>query len=154
MNDTMEFPETFERFAEEYGFKDSKEVYTNGSDLIPVFRVKQWLEHDNRLRMVETDTAYECGKHANKWILVSDKVPENRQECFVTLKSNIAGGNICEIATYATNLYKIDEYEFADKKNTPGFYGFDGEYGYFEWSDVIAWQPLPEPYSAEAGDEE
>ncbi len=45
MNNTMEFPNTFDEFAKEYGFKDSKEIYTNGSELIPVFRVKQWLEH-------------------------------------------------------------------------------------------------------------
>lgn len=47
MNEEMKFPEIFEEFAKEYGFKDDKEVYTNGSDLIPIFRVKQWLEHDN-----------------------------------------------------------------------------------------------------------
>lgn len=41
----MQFPETFEEFAKSYGFKDSKEIYTNGSELIPVFRVEQWLEH-------------------------------------------------------------------------------------------------------------
>ena len=41
MNEQMEFPETFEEFVKEYGFKDDKEVYTNGSDLIQVFRVKQ-----------------------------------------------------------------------------------------------------------------
>ena len=64
MNEQMEFPATFEKFAKEYGFKDDKEVYTNGSDLIPIFRVKQWLEHDNKLRKIEADTAYECGKHA------------------------------------------------------------------------------------------
>ena len=64
MNDQMKFPATFEKFAKEYGFKDDKEVYTNGSDLIPIFRVKQWLEHDNKLRKIEADTAYECGKHA------------------------------------------------------------------------------------------
>ena len=45
MSEQMEFPETFDEFAGFYGFKDSKEVYTNGSELIPVFRVKQWLEH-------------------------------------------------------------------------------------------------------------
>lgn len=43
----MDFPDTFEEFAESYGIKDSKEVYTNGSVLIPVFRVKQWLDHIN-----------------------------------------------------------------------------------------------------------
>lgn len=73
MNEQMKFPETFEKFAKEYGFKDDKEVYTNGSDLIPIFRVKQWLEHDNKLRTIETDTAYECGKYANKWIPVSER---------------------------------------------------------------------------------
>lgn len=45
MDNIMQFPETFEEFAKSYGFKDSKEIYTNGSDLIPVFRVEQWLEH-------------------------------------------------------------------------------------------------------------
>ena len=45
MNEQMEFPETFEKFSKAYGFKDDKEVYTNGSELIPVFRVEQWLEH-------------------------------------------------------------------------------------------------------------
>lgn len=61
MQDKMEFPDTFDEFAKEYGFKDSEEVYTDGSDLIQVFRVKQWLEHDNKLRKAEIDTAYQCG---------------------------------------------------------------------------------------------
>lgn len=42
----MNFPNTFDEFAEQYGFTDKEEVYTNGSHLIPVFRVKQWLEHN------------------------------------------------------------------------------------------------------------
>ena len=46
MCDKMEFPETFDEFAKQYGFKDEKQIYTNGTELIPVFRVKQWLEHD------------------------------------------------------------------------------------------------------------
>ena len=41
----MDFPNTFDEFAKDYGFKDKDEVYTNGTELIPVFRVKQWLEH-------------------------------------------------------------------------------------------------------------
>ena len=45
MDNIMQFPETFEEFAKSYGFKDSKEIYTNGAELIPVFRVEQWLEH-------------------------------------------------------------------------------------------------------------
>ena len=45
MNEIMEFPDTFDEFAKDYSFRDKKEIYTNGSELIPVFRVKQWLEH-------------------------------------------------------------------------------------------------------------
>lgn len=45
MCDKMEFPKTFKEFAEDYGFKDEKWAYTNGAELIPVFRVEQWLDH-------------------------------------------------------------------------------------------------------------
>ena len=48
MNEQMEFPNTFDEFVKEYGFKDDKEIYTNGSELIPIFRAKQWLEHINK----------------------------------------------------------------------------------------------------------
>lgn len=44
-NEQMDFPETFDEFAKGYGFADTEKIYTNGIDLIPVFRVKQWLEH-------------------------------------------------------------------------------------------------------------
>lgn len=45
MQHIMEFPNTFDEFAKEYGFTDTEQIYTNGSELIPIFRVKQWLEH-------------------------------------------------------------------------------------------------------------
>ena len=53
MAEMMTFPETFEEFAEEYGFVDEKEVYTNGSELIAIFRVKQWLEHEDLVKKME-----------------------------------------------------------------------------------------------------
>lgn len=45
MADCMIFPTTFDEFAEQYKIFDEKEIYTNGTALIPIFRVKQWLEH-------------------------------------------------------------------------------------------------------------
>ena len=50
--EAMDFPDTFEEFAEGYGIRDSDEVYTNGSLLIPVFRVRQWLSHLDRERVI------------------------------------------------------------------------------------------------------
>lgn len=43
--DCMIFPKTIEEFIDKYKFTDKKEVYTNGSELIPVFRVEQAIEH-------------------------------------------------------------------------------------------------------------
>lgn len=45
MGDCMEFPNTIKEFINQYSFKDEKEIYTNGSELIPVFRVMQAIEH-------------------------------------------------------------------------------------------------------------
>ena len=81
MAEMMTFPETFDEFVEEYGFVDKKEAYTNGSELIQVFRVKQWLDHEAGLKKAEdkrfkvasdtlTDIAhYLLGKdwHSEKW---------------------------------------------------------------------------------------
>lgn len=50
MADCMTFPNTLDEFLEQYQFKDSEEIYTNGSMLIPVFRVKQWAEHAANIR--------------------------------------------------------------------------------------------------------
>lgn len=44
MADVMSFPNTFDEFAEQYKIVDDKKIYTNGTELIPIFRVKQWLE--------------------------------------------------------------------------------------------------------------
>ena len=45
MADIMTFPNTWEEYEEIYGLTDTEQIYTNGSRLIPSFRVKQWLEH-------------------------------------------------------------------------------------------------------------
>lgn len=45
MADMMTFPDTWEEYEKIYGFNDVDQVYTNGSRLIPSFRVKQWLDH-------------------------------------------------------------------------------------------------------------
>ena len=41
----MCFPETWEEFRKQYRIVDTEKVYTNGIEMIPTFRVKQWLDH-------------------------------------------------------------------------------------------------------------
>lgn len=45
MSDCMTFPNNWRKFLRDYSFKDSDKVYTNGVELIPVFRVEQLIEH-------------------------------------------------------------------------------------------------------------
>lgn len=48
LGEQMDFPDTFDEFVKIYGFKDEQEVYSNGIELIPVFRVRQWLEKEGK----------------------------------------------------------------------------------------------------------
>lgn len=67
MGDVMEFPETFEEFAKAYSIVDREEVYTNGAKLIPVFRVKQWLENTAlRQKMVDRDALLELAEDVDE----------------------------------------------------------------------------------------
>lgn len=50
MGEMMNFPETPEEFVKQYSFRDKKKEYTNGSELIPVFRVEQMIDHYFRER--------------------------------------------------------------------------------------------------------
>ena len=59
MGETMNYPDSAMEFIKSYSFKDEKEIYTNGSGLIPVFRVEQMIEHYIPAR----------------WIPVSERLP-------------------------------------------------------------------------------
>lgn len=52
--ETMTFPDTVEEFMERYKIVDREQVYTNGAELIPIFRMEQWFAH-KRGRWVEID---------------------------------------------------------------------------------------------------
>ena len=86
---------------------------------------------------------------AQRWIPVSGRLPENEQLCLVT-KRGFGKTKVVDIATYSTNLYKIDEREFCDEKGKSGWYYYDNEFGYCQPLGVVAWMPLLEPYQEES----
>lgn len=48
MADMMEFPESVYDFMEQYKMTDIKHVYSNGTEYVPIYRMKQWFEHVNQ----------------------------------------------------------------------------------------------------------
>jgi hypothetical protein len=85
----------------------------------------------------------------NKWIPVSEMLPEERKKCLVTFKSGYVG-----IMCYASDLYRVDEYDFCDEKGKAGWFDYDRELGHYSRDDVIAWMFLPESYKAESEEKE
>lgn len=79
----------------------------------------------------------------SEWIPVSERLPKEDGKYLTTVKG--IGSYYNEIRSFAISLYKIDKYDFSDKKGS-GWYFYHYEYGYIEETNVIAWMPLPEPY--------
>lgn len=60
MADQMTFPDSFMDFIREYAFNDKEKIYTNGSDLISVFRVEQAWDHYNSQIKNAIENIKEC----------------------------------------------------------------------------------------------
>jgi len=56
MSDCMHFPDTVEEFMEQYKMTDTKQVYSNGIEYVPIFRMKQWFEHEKAQLFSESTT--------------------------------------------------------------------------------------------------
>lgn len=81
-----------------------------------------------------------------KWIPVTERLPEENGKYLTVFTVNtIPPRPVIEVSCYAKDLYKIDKYDFQDKKKKSGFYQYDSEWGYFEMSDISHWMPLPQP---------
>lgn len=60
MADMQTFPNTFMEFIKSYTFKDDAEIYTNGAELVPFFRVEQAWDHYTADAANALDNIREC----------------------------------------------------------------------------------------------
>lgn len=122
MADCMAFPNTAEEFIEQYKFVDTKKEYTNGAELIPVFRVKQMMEH-----------YFAADSNAGRrWIPVTERLPESQYPVLVVAVSKGMG------LPYIFKAAHINHHEITEDE-----YGWtDGEYDseYDEENDCF-WIP-------------
>lgn len=130
---SMNFPNAWRKFLQEYSFKDKEQIYTNGSELIPVFRVEQMIEQ----YLVEKQTCeywYQgyyklLGELANyKWVSVRDRLPETPKPdegycCFL-----VSDGSLIHMAYYTE-----DGWLFTDSGEMKEMF-----------YKVTHWMPLPD----------
>lgn len=72
------------------------------------------------------------------WISVKNRLPGEDGSYLVYCTS------YCNVADFSICLENVDDYDF-EGKNRPGWFNYDGEYGYYEITGVTHWMPLPEP---------
>ena len=57
MSDMMTFPASVEEFMEQYKMTDTEHVYGNGTEYVPIYRMKQWFEHCRNQKFPAADVA-------------------------------------------------------------------------------------------------
>lgn len=99
MADVMTFPETFDEFAEQYKIVDKKEVYTNGTELIPIFRVKQWLEDRPATKLTE------CKEDTSERLVCTGQILESKKN-----------GRIYEVVIADNNVFVLCPWKYSRKE--------------------------------------
>lgn len=101
MADCMEFPKTVDEFMEQYKITDTEQIYTNGMDMVPVFRMKQWFEthpqtghwiqgHSGNLVTLKCDRCNYTDVYKEKPIWI----PNYCANCGVYMKGEISESNL------------------------------------------------------------
>lgn len=148
----MSFHENIEDFLNDYSFEDCERIYTNGSRLMPTFRVKQ-----------------EFGHYMPHWIPANTSIPLDNQWVVVTVKRHrwISDYDDMDIPedekidhpekVYCTlGMYKKDggwkyiDLEMGDDESTACFENdCRVEDLSYPMTEVVAWMPLLEPWKGE-----
>ena len=55
MGEMMTFPASVEEFMEQYKMTDTDNVYSNGTEYVPIYRMKQWFEHCRHQQLLAID---------------------------------------------------------------------------------------------------
>ena len=62
MGEVMQFPDSVEEFMEKNKMVDTEQIYSNGIEYVPIFRMKQWFEHLSSAQPedINTDACASC----------------------------------------------------------------------------------------------
>lgn len=94
MADMMLFPDTYEEFEKQYMMIDKEQIYSNGIEYIPCFRVRQWMEH------IEAKKKHEANKMAQVASFFGKKIGEE-----FNIYSEYRGTLKCKITDNGLSFY-------------------------------------------------
>ena len=87
MGDMMTFPASVEEFMEQYKMTDTEHVYSNGTEYVPIYRMKQYFEHCRNQQRPTIDAVpvvrcRECKHYDGKWMCKISGVPSRKPNDF------------------------------------------------------------------------
>ena len=133
-NTTMMFPNTVREFMEQYKMVDTEQIYSNGIEYVPIFRMEQWFAH-------QADTS--------RWISVTAGLPEEDKEVLITYRYKEGEGDTSHVNIDITTYGQM----YFGGRRIEGVKHWRAPFEYFESNyEVIAWMPLPEPYKGGEGE--
>lgn len=157
MGENMNYPDNPIDFIKQYSFSDKQRVYTNGSELISVFRVGQMIEHYmsdltpqqiKDMQFCLREKSRECAElrrelqeiknqKNDRWIPVEERLPEDNKYILLSF-SNF-------------ELQIVGRYDKDEEGNGAFYIGDCDEQDTCIANDlyVNAWRPLPAPYREE-----
>ena len=75
------------------------------------------------------------------WHTMED-TPTNAEAQYLVIRQ-IFNHKMYDVVKYSSNPYQLSKYDF-NEDTEPGFYSYDGEWGYYMVDDVLLWYELPE----------
>lgn len=128
----MNFPQTVDEFMEQYKIVDREKVYTNGAEMVPIFRMKQWFEHEA------------LGKDTNvpTWIpFTAETMPKEDGEYFVLYDDKYAEDYDTGRVGVADFYVDCEAFGYWQERYDPVSLGFvDSD---FIEIKVKKWMPIP-----------
>lgn len=104
---------------------------------------------DGCLDVDRRDKAIGLAKSAlleSQWHNAQTDLPKDDRKKYLVLIEPYGGGEYYhKIASFAQDLYKIDDCDFYNKKGKSGWYNCDSEWSYYEIHGVTYWMELPAP---------
>lgn len=89
MGDMMTFPATVEEFMEQYKTTDTEKVYSNGTEFVPIYRMRQWFDHVNQ----NSGSAVRHGRW--KPFGIDNRGRVGRWQCTACHMTSLDGGTYC-----------------------------------------------------------
>lgn len=139
MGEIMQFPETVEEFMQQYKITDTQQVYTNGTELVPIFRMKQWFE-----------------AHKQRWIPCSERPPEELEPVNVVWVNHSPAPYYQEMKNVpqkATAVYYRGKWYWWSCvcEELLAEYGTNETDKVDDDIEITHWMPLPEPPEMDGG---